>query len=96
MDRPAAPTPWQPGEPAARAGRAAAVCELLDRHRGRAAVAAGGLNAGPAEAGVAALTGHGLVDAWTVAGTGPGHTWTAGNPLAAAEMACLFVEPGPP
>ncbi|WP_199509658.1 endonuclease/exonuclease/phosphatase family protein [Nucisporomicrobium flavum] len=87
-------TPWQPAEPAARAVQAAAVCDLLDRHRGRIAVVAGDLNAGPGEPGVGLLTGYGLVDAWTASGAGPGHTWTAGNPLAAAEMARLPVAPG--
>jgi endonuclease/exonuclease/phosphatase family metal-dependent hydrolase len=56
-------------------------------------VIAGDLNAGPEAAsirylsGLQTLNGRGVHyhDAWTVAGHGPGHTWTVDNPVAAAE-----------
>jgi len=87
-------TPWQPAAADARVAQAADVCALLDRHRKATAVVAGDLNAEPDSAEVRALTGDGLVDAWAAAGTGPGHTWTAGNPLAAAEMSRLSLGTG--
>ena len=56
-------------------------------------IVAGDLNAPPEEAGIRHLSAY-LRDAWTVAGTGPGFTWSADNPLAAEEIARLDGSPG--
>jgi len=56
-------------------------------------IVAGDLNARPDEDGIRHLSTY-LQDAWTVAGTGPGLTWSADNPLAAAEIGRLDGMPG--
>lgn len=75
-------TPWHPGATAVRHRQAV---ELTERHGGATTVVAGDLNARPDEAGVRHLATH-FQDAWAVAGTGPGTTWSADNPLAATEI----------
>ncbi|MFB9235602.1 endonuclease/exonuclease/phosphatase family protein [Plantactinospora siamensis] len=88
-------TPWQPEAAAARERQAEQITEIDQRHRGRLpTIVAGDLNARPGEAGIRRLcgspalagSGAGFQDAWAVAGRGPGHTWSARNPTAAAEM----------
>jgi endonuclease/exonuclease/phosphatase family metal-dependent hydrolase len=56
-------------------------------------IVAGDLNALPEEAGIRHLSAY-LQDAWTAKGTGDGHTWSAGNPLAAEEIRQLDGTPG--
>ncbi|MFC4859340.1 endonuclease/exonuclease/phosphatase family protein [Actinophytocola glycyrrhizae] len=84
-------TPWQP---AAAEVRHLQAQEVLLRYGGMLPlIVAGDLNAPPDEAGIRHLGAH-LQDAWTVAGAGPGLTWSADNPLAAAEIARLDGTPG--
>jgi endonuclease/exonuclease/phosphatase family metal-dependent hydrolase len=84
-------TPWQPSAAHVRHLQAQ---EVTLRYAGMLPmVVAGDLNALPGEAGVRHLSTH-LQDAWTVAGDGPGLTWSADNPLAAAQIARLEVPPG--
>jgi endonuclease/exonuclease/phosphatase family metal-dependent hydrolase len=96
-------TPWQLDAEAARERQAVEVTELDARHRGAPpTIIAGDLNAGPEAASIRFLSGrqslHGrgvhYHDAWTVAGHGPGHTWTVDNPLAAAEIDRVIGQPG--
>jgi endonuclease/exonuclease/phosphatase family metal-dependent hydrolase len=89
-------TPWQPDAEAARERQAADVAALVAEHRAaEPAVVAGDLNAGPDAPSVRLLTGgHGFRDAWAEAGDGPGWTWSADNPLAAAEIARVLGAPG--
>jgi endonuclease/exonuclease/phosphatase family metal-dependent hydrolase len=77
-------TPWHPAAAAVRHRQAVELAALAGRHGG-AVVVAGDLNAPPGEAGVRHLAAH-FQDAWAVAGAGPGTTWSADNPLAAAEI----------
>ena len=84
-------TPWQPEAANVRHLQAQ---EVTLRYGGMLPlIVAGDLNAPPEEAGIRHLSTH-LQDAWTVAGTGPGHTWSADNPLAAEEIARLDATPG--
>jgi endonuclease/exonuclease/phosphatase (EEP) superfamily protein YafD len=96
-------TSWRLDAEAARERQAVQVTELDARHRTTLpTIIAGDLNAGPEAAsirylsGSQTLNGHGVHyhDAWTVAGHGPGHTWTEDNPLAAAEIARVIGQPG--
>jgi endonuclease/exonuclease/phosphatase family metal-dependent hydrolase len=93
---------WRLDAEAARERQALALADLDARHR-RAlpTVIAGDLNAGPDAASVRFLTGLQSLagrgahyhDAWAVAGDGPGHTWTAGNDRAAAEIGAIVRQP---
>lgn len=84
-------TPWQ--AEAANVRRLQAQ-EVLLRYGGMLPlVVAGDLNARPDEAGIRHLSTR-LQDAWTVAGAGPGLTWSADNPLAAEEITRLDGTPG--
>lgn len=84
-------TPWQPEAVEARYLQAQ---EVIQRYADMLPmIVAGDLNARPDEAGVRYLSTY-LQDAWTIAGAGPGFTWSADNPLAAAEIARLDGTPG--
>jgi endonuclease/exonuclease/phosphatase family metal-dependent hydrolase len=96
-------TPWPLDAEAARERQAVEVADLDARHRGPLpTIIAGDLNAGPEAAsirylsGLQSLNGRGVHyhDAWTVAGDGPGHTWTVDNPLAAAEIERVIGQSG--
>jgi endonuclease/exonuclease/phosphatase family metal-dependent hydrolase len=96
-------TPWRPDAEAARERQAVEVTELDARHRGTVpTIIAGDLNAGPEAASIRYLSGSQTLrgrsvhyhDAWTVAGHGPGHTWSVENPLAAAEIDRVIGQPG--
>ncbi|TWD80963.1 endonuclease/exonuclease/phosphatase family metal-dependent hydrolase [Kribbella amoyensis] len=92
-------TPWRLDHAAARERQLLDLTELDARHRTDVpSLIAGDLNAAPDSAGIRYLCGlqslHGrsahYVDAWTTADRGPGHTWTTGNPLGAAEIRKLL------
>jgi endonuclease/exonuclease/phosphatase family metal-dependent hydrolase len=94
---------WRPDAEAAREAQAVRLTELDERHRATLpTVIAGDLNAGPDAASVRYLAGLQSLDgrsvhyhdAWTVAGDGPGHTWSVDNPRAAAEIEPLLGQPG--
>ena len=76
---------------------------LDTRHRTTLpSIVAGDFNAVPETASIRFLTGLQSLggdsacyhDAWAVAGDGPGHTWTADNPVGAAEIERLVGQPG--
>jgi endonuclease/exonuclease/phosphatase family metal-dependent hydrolase len=79
-------TPWQPGAAEVRDRQAAEVVAMADRAPGPVVVA-GDLNAVPGAASVLRLAAR-FADAEA------GDTWTAANPLAAAEIARTGCEPG--
>jgi endonuclease/exonuclease/phosphatase family metal-dependent hydrolase len=96
-------TSWRLDTEAARERQAVQVTDLDARHRTTLpTIIAGDLNAGPEAAsirylsGLQTLNGRGVHyhDAWTVAGHGPGHTWTVDNPVAAAEIERVIGQPG--
>jgi endonuclease/exonuclease/phosphatase family metal-dependent hydrolase len=96
-------TPWQLDAEAAREQQAVELAELDARHRtALPTVIAGDFNAGPDAASLRFLTGRQSLagrsvhfhDAWTVAGDGPGHTWSVDNPVAAAEIERVVGQPG--
>jgi len=96
-------TPWRLDAEAARERQAIEITELDARHRTRLpTIIAGDLNAGPDAASIRYLSGRQTLngrsvhyhDAWTVAGAGPGHTWTVDNPVAAAEIERVIGQPG--
>jgi endonuclease/exonuclease/phosphatase family metal-dependent hydrolase len=96
-------TPWRLDAEAARERQAVEVTELDARHRETLpTIIAGDLNAGPEAASIRYLSGLQTLngrsahyhDAWSVAGHGPGHTWTVDNPLAAAEIERVIGQPG--
>jgi endonuclease/exonuclease/phosphatase family metal-dependent hydrolase len=80
-------TPWEPEAAAARENQARRI-----RGDGRTIVA-GDLNAIPDSASIRHLR-KSLLDAWERAGDGPGDTWVAENPLAAAAIADTKARPG--
>lgn len=80
-----------------------ALSDLDARHRTPLpTVVAGDFNADPDSAGIRYLTGRQSLagrgthyhDAWEVAGSGPGHTWSADNPNAAEDIELLVRQPG--
>ncbi|MEW1926071.1 endonuclease/exonuclease/phosphatase family protein [Streptomyces sp. NPDC088360] len=80
-----------------------ALSDLDARHRtALPTVMAGDFNAEPESAGIRYLTGRQSLsgrsthfhDAWEVAGSGPGHTWSADNPRAAEDIELLVRQPG--
>ena len=96
-------TPWRLDAEAARERQAVEVTELDERHRSRLpTIIAGDLNARPEAASIRYLSGLQSLegrsvhyhDAWSVAGHGPGHTWTVDNPLAATEIERVIGQPG--
>lgn len=99
----AATAAWRPTAEAARERQAIAVSDLDARHR-RAlpTIIAGDFNAGPDAASIRYLMGRQSLgersvfyhDAWSVAGEGPGHTWTIDNPNAKAGADLIFGQAG--
>jgi endonuclease/exonuclease/phosphatase family metal-dependent hydrolase len=94
---------WRPTAAAARERQALAVDDLAARHgAGLPKVLVGDFNAGPDASSLRYLTGRQAldgrsafwVDAWAARGEGPGHTWTAENPHAAAGAQALFGRSG--
>lgn len=94
---------WRLDAEAERERQALALVDLDSRHRRELpTVIAGDLNADPEASSVRYLTGRQSLsgrsahyhDAWAVAGEGPGHTWTADNPNARAEMNAIVRQPG--
>ncbi|MEU7576627.1 endonuclease/exonuclease/phosphatase family protein [Streptomyces sp. NPDC041068] len=80
-----------------------ALSDLDARHRTvLPTVMAGDFNAGPDAASIRYLTGRQSLsgrsahfhDAWEVAGSGPGHTWSADNPNATEDIEGLVRQPG--
>jgi endonuclease/exonuclease/phosphatase family metal-dependent hydrolase len=87
---------------AARERQAVALSELDARHRADLpTVIAGDLNATPDAASIRYLSGRQSLggrsvyyhDAWAVAGSGPGHTWTVDNPNATTVIDELIGQP---
>jgi endonuclease/exonuclease/phosphatase family metal-dependent hydrolase len=94
---------WRLDAEAARERQALALVDLDARHRRELpTVIAGDLNASPDAASVRFLTGRQSLagrsahyhDAWAVAGSGPGHTWTVDNAAARAEIDAVVRQPG--
>ncbi|MGV9880761.1 endonuclease/exonuclease/phosphatase family protein [Streptomyces sp. NPDC003006] len=80
-----------------------ALTDLDARHRtALPTIMAGDFNAVPDSAGIRYLTGRQSLsgrsthfhDAWEIAGSGPGHTWTADNPHATEDIERLVRQPG--
>jgi len=95
-------TAWRLDAEAARVRQAVEVSDLDARHRGLLpTIIAGDLNAGPDASCIRYLSGLQPLagrsahyhDAWTVAGEGPGHTWSVDNPIAAAEIDRVVGQP---
>lgn len=93
---------WRPAAEAVRERQAIAITDLDARHRGDLpTVIAGDFNAAPEAASIRYLTGQQSLqgrsvlyrDAWTIAGEGPGHTWTVDNPHARAGMEQVVRQP---
>jgi endonuclease/exonuclease/phosphatase family metal-dependent hydrolase len=93
---------WRPAAEAARERQALALSDLEARHRrDLPSILAGDFNAPPEAASLRFLTGVQSLegrsvryhDAWAVAGEGPGHTWTADNPNAAAGAEQIIGQP---
>jgi endonuclease/exonuclease/phosphatase family metal-dependent hydrolase len=93
---------WRPAAEAARERQALAITDLDARHRRTLpTIIAGDLNAPPEAASIRYLTGLQslggrsvrYLDTWQVAGDGPGHTWSAENPLAREEIELLIGQP---
>jgi endonuclease/exonuclease/phosphatase family metal-dependent hydrolase len=98
----AAAMEWRLDAEAARERQAVALTDLDARHRSELpTIIAGDLNADPEAASIRYLTGRQSLggrsahyhDAWDVAGTGPGHTWTVDNPLALQEIQQVVGQP---
>ncbi|MFI5801863.1 endonuclease/exonuclease/phosphatase family protein [Streptomyces sp. NPDC051561] len=93
---------FRPGAEAVRERQAQALADLDSRHRtALPTVIAGDFNAGPDAASIRFLTGRQSLsgrsthfhDAWEIAGSGPGHTWTAANPNATEDIDRLIRQP---
>jgi endonuclease/exonuclease/phosphatase family metal-dependent hydrolase len=93
---------WRLDAEAARERQAVAISDLDARHRRELpTIVAGDLNASPDAASIRYLTGLQSLggrsahyhDAWSIAGAGPGHTWTAENPNARAEIDQIVRQP---
>jgi endonuclease/exonuclease/phosphatase family metal-dependent hydrolase len=94
----AATAAWRPAAEAAREQQVIAITDLDARHRrDLPTLIAGDFNATPDAASIRYLTGRQSLkgrsvlyhDAWTVAGEGPGYTWTVDNPHARREPSRL-------
>jgi endonuclease/exonuclease/phosphatase family metal-dependent hydrolase len=92
-------TPWRLDHEFARERQAVEIAEIDARHRTAVpTVIAGDLNAAPGSASIRYLSGLQSLDgrsvhyndAWSIAGDGPGYTWTTDNPLAAKEIDALI------
>jgi endonuclease/exonuclease/phosphatase family metal-dependent hydrolase len=93
---------WRLAAESARERQAVALTDLDSRHRtDLPTIIAGDFNATPAAASIRYLTGLQSIggrsvyyhDAWAVAGDGPGHTWSAGNPNAGLEVEKIVRQP---
>ncbi len=98
----AATASWRLEAESARERQAVALTDLDSRHRGALpTIIAGDFNAAPDAASIRYLTGLQSIggrsvhynDAWAIAGQGPGHTWTADNPNAAAVIDQIVRQP---
>jgi endonuclease/exonuclease/phosphatase family metal-dependent hydrolase len=93
-------TPWRLDHEHARERQALDIATLHARHD-LPTILAGDFNATPDAASIRFLSGLQSLDgrsthfhdAWTIAGQGPGHTWTTDNPLARDEIAKLIAQP---
>jgi endonuclease/exonuclease/phosphatase family metal-dependent hydrolase len=94
---------WRFSAEAARERQAVAVTDLDARHRCvLPTLIAGDFNANPDSASIRYLTGRQSLggrsvcyhDAWSVAGEGPGHTWTVDNPNAKRGAEEIVRQPG--
>jgi endonuclease/exonuclease/phosphatase family metal-dependent hydrolase len=98
----AATASWRLDAEDARERQAVALADLDARHR-RAlpTIIAGDFNAAPEAASIRYLTGQQSIggrsvcyhDAWAVAGSGPGYTWTVDNPNARAVIEQIVGQP---
>jgi endonuclease/exonuclease/phosphatase family metal-dependent hydrolase len=95
-------TPWRLDQAADREQQLLSAVQLDELYRFRLpSIIAGDLNATPKSAGIRFLTGLQSLggrsahyhDAWTVAGSGTGFTWTVANPLAAEQIDRLIGQP---
>jgi endonuclease/exonuclease/phosphatase family metal-dependent hydrolase len=93
---------WRPNGEAARERQAIMVADLDARHRRELpTLIAGDFNANPDAGSIRFLTGRQSLqgrsvlyhDAWSVAGEGPGYTWTVDNPNAAAGAEQIIGQP---
>jgi endonuclease/exonuclease/phosphatase family metal-dependent hydrolase len=98
----AATASWRLEAESARERQAVALTDLDTRHRAALpTIIAGDFNASPDAASIRYLTGLQSIagrsvhynDAWAIAGQGPGHTWTADNPNAAAVIDQIVRQP---
>lgn len=98
----AATAAWRPAAEAAREQQAIAITDLDARHRrDLPTIIAGDFNATPDAASIRYLTGRQSLqgrsvlyhDAWTVAGEGPGYSWTVDNPHARAGVEQIVRQP---
>lgn len=96
-------TQWEFDAAPARERHMLEIADLDQRHRRTLpTIIAGDFNAAPDTSGIRFLSGLQSLDgrgvhyhdAWAVAGDGPGHTWTADNPLAAAQIDLVVRQPG--
>lgn len=94
---------WRPDAASSRERQALAVSDLDSRHRrDLPTILAGDFNADPDYASIRYLTGRQslggsdvcYLDAWEVAGDGPGYTWSAENANARAVMDRIVGQPG--
>ncbi len=88
---------WKLFDSEVRRAQVASICELIAETRDRRTyppVWCGDFNAPPDSDEIRALTGRtrtlvprqAFLDAWEVAGEGPGHSWTVANPYAALDL----------
>jgi endonuclease/exonuclease/phosphatase family metal-dependent hydrolase len=94
---------WRLSAEAARERQAVAVTDLDARHRRELpTVIAGDFNANPDSGSIRYLTGRQSLggrsvcyhDAWSIAGEGPGYTWTVDNPNAKRGAEQIVKQPG--
>jgi endonuclease/exonuclease/phosphatase family metal-dependent hydrolase len=94
---------WRLSAEAARERQAIMVADLDARHRRELpTLIAGDFNANPDAASIRFLAGRQSLqgrsvlyhDAWSIAGEGPGYTWTVDNPNAAAGARQIVGQPG--
>ncbi|MGW0545981.1 endonuclease/exonuclease/phosphatase family protein [Streptomyces altiplanensis] len=96
-------TSFRLGAEAQRERQVLALSDLDARHRtALPTIMAGDFNADPDAASIRYLTGRQSLsgrsthfhDAWEIAGSGPGHTWSADNPNATEDIEVLVRQPG--
>ncbi|HXE29983.1 MAG TPA: endonuclease/exonuclease/phosphatase family protein [Stellaceae bacterium] len=98
----AATSAWRPSAEAVRERQAIAIADLDARHRRKLpTIVAGDFNAAPDAASIRYLTGKQSLagrsvlyhDAWAIAGTGDGHTWSVDNRNAKAGIDEIIGQP---